>query len=404
MISTVGGSTDQTSYDLTKNGKALTTYTGNASDNTPNAWKFTFSALYPDAKFAMTSSRWTLGLVAGINDDSYAADSQLFRTSDATAIPTTGWSTSVTTSVTPAFSPDGKRLAFNYWEGTTTNGVAPGNGHNLAVMDFACNAADGGAACGSPPYAFSNLRELYKDSKNYPAWPAFLPSGNGVVFHMSFDGNLCTGTGCGVNSTPQAELWWVDVPPNAQTATKPTRLDALMGLKNNQSYLPTNGLHPSDARLAYKPTVVPISVGGYSWVVFMSRRLYGNVLTGDPFARADNTAPCLAKLWVAAIDLNPTPGKDPSHPAFYLPGQNMMHANIHGFWATDPCHPNGAACTSGDECCGGYCRTVDGGSVCSDQPTGCAQEFEKCTSDSDCCGAQQGFSCVNSHCARPPPN
>ena len=406
LFSTIGNTSDQAASDLRNNGQTIATYSGNAPDNTPNAFKFTFSAPYPDGTFAMASSHYTLGVsnVIPKDDDSYAGDSNLFRRADGTTIPTTGWTGAVTTAVTPAFSPDGKRLAFNFWEGQTTGGVAPGNGHTLAVMDFSCGSADGGSACGSPPYAFSNLRALYNDKTNVPGWPAFLPAGDGVVFHMAFDTNLCTGTGCGTFSKPPAELWWVDVPKNPQTAPTASRLDALDGLKGGVPYLPRSGSHPSDETLSYKPTVVPISVGGYSWVVFISRRLYGNVITGDPFARADNVEPCSAKLWVAALDSKVTPGKDPSHPAFYLPGQNLMHANMHGFWAPDPCQADGSACASGDACCGGYCRPVDGGSVCANAPVGCAQVFEKCGSDADCCGGAQGVRCVNARCASPQPN
>jgi len=44
---------------------------------------------------------------------------------------------------------------------------------------------------------------------------------------------------------------------------------------------------------------------------------------------------------VAAIDINPTPGTDPSHPAFYLPGQELNAGNLRGFWVVDPCKQNG---------------------------------------------------------------
>ena len=37
--------------------------------------------------------------------------------------------------VTPAFSRDGKMVAFNYWQGTLAPGG--GNGHTLDIMDFA---------------------------------------------------------------------------------------------------------------------------------------------------------------------------------------------------------------------------------------------------------------------------
>ncbi len=39
-----------------------------------------------------------------------------------------------------------------------------------------------------------------------------------------------------------------------------------------------------DTTLNYEPTVLPVVSGGYAWVVFTSRRLYGNQLTADAVA------------------------------------------------------------------------------------------------------------------------
>ena len=33
-----------------------------------------------------------------------------------------------------------------------------------------------------------------------------------------------------------------------------------------------------EAHLNYEPTILPIAIGGYYWVVFTSRRCYGNTL------------------------------------------------------------------------------------------------------------------------------
>ena len=41
--------------------------------------------------------------------------------------------------------------------------------------------------------------------------------------------------------------------------------------------------HGDDARLNYEPTVNPVASGGYVWVVFTSRRMYGNVASIPPF-------------------------------------------------------------------------------------------------------------------------
>ena len=144
----------------------------------------------------------------------------------------------------------------------------------------------------------------------------------------------------------------------------------------------------------------PVPSGGYYWVVFTSRRIYGNLLNGKPFGNTGDGTP-QKKLWVAAIDINGVVGTDPSHAAFYLPGQELGAGNSRGFWVVDPCKANGNSCESGDECCNGFCRKdPDGGAlVCQDKPplTTCVQEFEKCTVDGYCCDPKQ--KCIAGKCA-----
>ena len=112
---------------------------------------------------------------------------------------------------------------------------------------------------------------------------------------------------------------------------------------------------------------------------------------------------------MAALDQRPTPGQDPSHPAFYLPGQELNAGNFRGSWVVDPCRNDGESCDAGDQCCNGFCRAASGsdtGLVCGHKPPdGCANEFERCTTSSECCGylpGGDGFVCVNDHCAQPP--
>ncbi len=378
------------SYDLKNGGAQIAYYMGTAADGTSNNEKFVWAGVYPDGTFAMANSRHAR--------EHYNGDSQLFKTSDATAIATTGFSNIVTSAVTPAFSPDGTKLAFNFWEGPGNGTIQAGSGHLLTIMDFACGAADGGLTCGAPPYTLSNLRVLYQDPGRYPGWPAFLPDGSGVVFHNTVtpgtggDDEIATWQGA------QAEIWFTPVAsPSAM------RLDALDGFAGGQSYLPTNAMHPTDGILNYEPTVNPIPSGGYFWVVFTSRRMYGNIATGDPYDNGNGTYPIPKKLWVAAIDAMPKPGQDPSHPAFYLPGQELNAGNMRGFWAVEPCKANGQSCTTGDECCNGFCeQNPDGGGlVCTNQSSGCSQEFEHCNTNADCCGAAQGYQCINHFCSQP---
>jgi hypothetical protein len=243
-------------------------------------------------------------------------------------------------------------------------------------------------------------------------YPAFLPTNDAIVFEVEtrFNGRDYGGTRADKDVAPPApeasigahgELWWIDV------ATKTAkRLDKLNGL----GYVPADAAtaHDDDTTLNYEPTVNPVPSGGYAWVVFTSRRMYGNVATINPFYSDPRyhdltSTPTPKKLWVAAIDLNAAPGTDPSHPAFYLPAQELLAGNSRGYWVVDPCKANASSCETGDECCGGYCRPDSTGAlVCSDKVPVCAQEFENCTKDSDCCSSPSVL-CINGRCAVPAP-
>ena len=192
------------------------------------------------------------------------------------------------------------------------------------------------------------------------------------------------------------------------------------------AYLPFG---TAEENMNYEPTILPVAVGGYFWVVFTSRREYGNTINdADPWEGLfeGNIPAKRMKLWVAALDIgsaeNPiASAKDISHPAFYLPGQELAGGNSRGFWALSPCQATGTGCQSGDQCCTGYCReqtgatgdagtaTGEGGAggdaggeafVCV-PPQACANEFEKCTTTSDCCQASMGYQCIAGFCAQP---
>jgi hypothetical protein len=394
------------SYDLTNPANPRVVYNGGAGSADDR--KFVWSAPYPDGSFALASARFA-------REAHTTTDSLLFARSNGASLATstTGLSEAVTSAVTPTFSPDGRKVAFNFWEGPGAGGVTPGAGSSLAVMDFSCGAAAGSIACAaSPTYAFSGLREIYRDATKFPAWPTFLPDGKAVVFHNTVQRGQCgpnppdrTSTqNCQISTwfSAQAELWWA-----ADSATKDARrLDAANGYAaGGGSYLPVNADHPSDAALNYEPTVNPVASGGYYWVVFTSRRIYGNLITSKPWGSNGALGGPIKKLWVAAIDMNPAAGADPSHPAFYLPGQEIAAGNTRGFWVVDPCKANGKSCETGDECCNGFCRKdPDGGAlVCMDEPPGstCSQEFEKCTVDADCCDPTE--KCIAGKCSQAKP-
>ncbi len=140
----------------------------------------------------------------------------------------------------------------------------------------------------------------------------------------------------------------------------------------------------------YEPTFAPVTAGGYAWVVFTSRRTYGNMLTGD--------ATVVKQLWVAAIDTNPADGVDPSHPPFWVPGQDLSSLNMRGFWALDPCIPAGGLCGADSECCNGNCAN----GVCEGPDPGeCVENGDACTSDAECC--DPNAVCNEGECGPKPP-
>ncbi len=230
-----------------------------------------------------------------------------------------------------------------------------------------------------------------------------MPSNDAVVFSMQSRTNS-KGEFMLTRYGAMGQLWWADL---ATGTAHP--LDRANGIDNGVSYLPTGpNEHDDDTTLQYEPTVNPVVSGGYVWVIFMSRRLYGNVATIDPWwsdPREHNLTVNVTpkKLWVAAIDLNAQPGTDPSHPAFYLPAQELMAGNSRGFWVVDPCKADGSSCESGDQCCGGYCQqdADAGGLVCSNHTNQCSNEYDKCTVAEDCCDFLQGATCINGRCAGP---
>jgi hypothetical protein len=343
-------------YDLTKNTAQMAT--------NPNG-QFSFAGLTPNGAKLMSCGAMPGSWPPNVPGISGPHTSQLIDTKTGAVLAATGFDGKVTYAVTPIFSPTGKKFAFNHYD--------TGTGHTLAVMDF-----------DDKTNGFSNLGDVVTDNAHYLGWPAFLPDDKTVIFHQDSRSDYATWSGA------LANLEAVDL------ATKTTAmLDAANGISKGVPYLPYGA---NDINMNYEPTILPEAVGGYYWVVFTSRRYYGNIITD-----ASPSATARKKLWVSAIDINGVAGKDSSHPAFYLPDQELTAGNMRGFWALDPCKQNGNSCESGDECCAGFCRPDgDGGLTCVPPPSGCSQEFENCTTAGDCCDL--GSLCINGKCAKPPPN
>jgi hypothetical protein len=167
-----------------------------------------------------------------------------------------------------------------------------------------------------------------------------------------------------------------------------------------------------EGRMNYEPSVLPVPVGGYYWVLFTSRRAYGNTISptsnnppgNDPFGTEANPSP-RKKIWIAAIDIDHASKADPSHPAFFLPGQEINTANMRAFSALAPCKPMNDTCETGADCCGGFCREIsraaDGTPMlaCVPPPMNtCSNTQEPCTVATDCCNAAD--QCINGRCAQ----
>lgn len=267
----------------------------------------------------------------------------------------------------PMFSPDGKMIVYNDYDA--------GQGHALFVADFDNNTN-----------TFTNQREIFRDSTRYPGWPFFTPDDQSVVFalgtradYVSQLPNPLTVFPADATGRSKLEIVYLASPGQGRA------LDAANGyLPNNQSYLPAGAARDND--LEFFPTVSPVAAGGYFWVFFSSRRTYGNMWVKDL------EAPESKKIWATAITIGGTPDLDVSHPAFVLPGQEIESGNIRAFAALEPCKEDGSACTSGTECCKGFC--VDG--VCQ-MPQSCANIDDKCTTAADCCDSSA--ECFGGFCA-----
>ena len=296
---------------------------GNVETSLLSPQAISFSALFPDGSLMLTGS--AQAVEGNENLGSWLAEVPTGMRLDSTGLPDNFHA------AFPAFSPDGLHVAYN------------DNARGLGVSDFDRRT-----------HAFTNMHTLeVPPLRSDAVFPSFMPSNDALVYAIQTGEN-----GLGV-TTNRSELWYVDL----LTMTT-ARLDAA----NGRGALPSNpNGHQDDATLNYEPTVSPLSSGGYAWVVFTSRRLYGNIATISPMTSDPRTFDWLQditpkKLWVAAIDLHAAPGTDPSHPAFYLPAQELHAGNSRGVWAVDPlCRANGARCTISADCCAGYCTPKSNG-------------------------------------------
>ncbi|HTQ41429.1 MAG TPA: hypothetical protein VMI75_01650 [Polyangiaceae bacterium] len=322
-----------------------------------------YDALSPDGAFSVVNySDKSMGLVVS-----------------STAMPAASALDGQTNLCDPVFSPDGTLFAL-------AANCDPGFGYpvefrtsNLVVYSFSKTA----------PY-FTNPQTVVTSSGQGDAiaFPSFSPDSKFVFFQRGDYSRAKYGT----NQHGNDDLYVVP----AQAGAAPV---ALASANNPGNVLPADSQH-----LNYAPTVNPIASGGYVWVVFTSPRDYGNEMVSPEGAPPnDATYQNHKQLWVAAVDAN-IGTVDPSHPPFWLPGQDSTTANMFGYWALSPCKPTMGdggpqTCAAGFECCSGFCRDTDGGPpVCVDNPGGCHQVGEKCTTTADCCNSSGTVQCIGGVC------
>ena len=370
-----GGDVFGGSYDLLKNAPRFDI--GGAPGTTRRLWNT--PALTPDGKHAV------------LNKESFgggAVSTGLFSTLDGKHVDGSGldgvsmWH--------PSFTPDGTHLV---WADFST-GVGASK---LTGLPFDAKALKATA-----------IPKVLVDAAAVPsmpviAYPSGSPDGKWVVYQRATGGaahdtydtrGRCDATGCSYDN--RSDLYFASTSGGGE----------LPLLKANGTGYPF-AAGDRDQQLSFEPTFAPISSGGYFWVVFTARRTYGNLQTA--------ALPEVKQLWVVAIEQVPAPGKDPSHAAFWLPGQELQYTNpdgtktnslnMRGYWALDPCHGDGLTCTTGSECCGGYCEKADGASsgTCKSVPPPCSSEGDHCDTSDDCCGKATGATCINHNCSQPPP-
>jgi Tol biopolymer transport system component len=224
----------------------------------------------------------------------------------------------------------------------------------------------------------TNINTIVNQSQGNgrPAYPSFSPDGKYLAFGRPTDGS---------RSTSPGDLWLV-----SSAGGPPMQLNIATGPMT--AFADTGTTGPA----SFNPVFSPLEAGGYYWLVIVSRRDYGNQL----LSTGRN------QLWITAID-NPPTSNDPSHPAFYMRGQETCGNSENAYYALDPCAMVGASCVSGVDCCNGTC-IVDPTTmmdVCGTPPSPgqCAENGNACKVATDCCNSPSGVQCIDGFCQPPIP-
>ena len=307
-----------------------------------------FQAISPDGQWVL----WGQSNGGFLGQPSYMVLSQNNTANPAAQLfQATGWP------VHPAWSNDGSKIAY----GVRSDGNwLDFNNSTLWVVDVDTNVP----SFANPIQIVAN--DAARPTVSYPTWS---PDDEWISVGRATQARTRGAAG---------ELWMV-----RKDGSEPVRLDKANGFG-----------HIPDLETGenYEPTFVPVASGGYFWLVFVSERQYGNTLTNQDVATRTK------QLWVTAIDPFPQPGQDPSHPGFWLPGQELNNNNMRGYAALNECKQIGETCEAGYDCCSGFCVEIDGAFVCDDEVPMCSPNESACEVDEDCC--DPGADCIAGFCGK----
>ncbi len=380
-----GGSYDlKTDMPIVSLGGTWGPSAGGASSSSVVRWMM--PALSPDGKYMVTNSM-AEGL-AYANDGMTQGFLGMYTTADGMPVANSGVQN--VPMAQPAWSPEGSRVLFVNagdpmtvpWYGSW-NDPPPGD-----LMAYQFDAKSNPMLSGP-----TTLVATGADPNHRISWPTITPDGQWVLYSRTAGADTRTLPSGWTGPAGPSDLYFA----SAVTPNQEVRLAKV----NGDGYPFAAGAR--DQSWNFEPSFAPVAAGGYFWAVFTSRRTYGNILTGA--AEASGSFIGTKQLWVFAIDQNPKPGVDPSHPAFHLTGQDETNLAMRGFMSLPPCEQNGQGCQSGTDCCGGYCAPGDDGGAptCRSMPQGCSQNGDKCNTTADCCSSAQGVTCIAHVCSEPTP-
>lgn len=271
----------------------------------------------------------------------------------------------------PTWSPNGELVAWMEGGGDGPDGTDANT--RIVIADVQGDAFtprllhDGGALSDAP------------EGGRTDSHPTFSPDSRFVAFAH---GTRSVSSGSSITERSRSALYLIPV-----EGGEPIRLTRGMGPEG-----PVDAFWP-----VFSPFVTQDPDGRVLyWLAFYSRQAYGNEHAGTAGSRR-------RQLWLTAIDpALAAEGVDPSHPPYWLPGQDVRADDIAAHWAPTACLPQGDECNASSECCSGHCGPDgENGELRCLPPQSCRQAGDSCESADDCCGA---LVCNLNVCGYTPPD